>query len=65
MLLLAMRGAGQTDIIVYSDQVGVSIDDFIVPHVQTQLLDIFDIEQVEVLRGPQVHFLVKILLLEW
>lgn len=50
----AMRGAGQTDIIVYSDpQVGVSIDDFIVPHVQTQLLDIFDIEQVEVLRGPQ------------
>ena len=50
----AMRGAGQTDIIVYSDpQVGVAIDDFIVPHVQTQLLDIFDIEQVEVLRGPQ------------
>ncbi|MGC6471857.1 MAG: TonB-dependent receptor [Parvibaculales bacterium] len=50
----AMRGAGQTDIIVYSDpQVGVAIDDFIVPHVQTQLLDVFDIEQVEVLRGPQ------------
>ena len=50
----SMRGAGQTDIIVYSDpQVGVAIDDFIVPHVQTQLLDVFDIEQVEVLRGPQ------------
>ena len=50
----SMRGAGQTDIIVYSDpQVGVAIDDFTVPHVQTQLLDVFDIEQVEVLRGPQ------------
>jgi len=50
----AMRGAGQTDIIVYSEpSVGVVIDDFVVPHVQTQLLDIFDIEQVEVLRGPQ------------
>ncbi len=50
----AIRGAAQTDIIVYSEsQVGVVIDDFYVPHVQTQLLDLFDIEQVEVLRGPQ------------
>ncbi|MEM1103609.1 MAG: TonB-dependent receptor plug domain-containing protein, partial [Pseudomonadota bacterium] len=50
----AIRGAAQTDIIVYSEsQVGVTVDDFVVPSVQTQLLDLFDIEQVEVLRGPQ------------
>ncbi|MEM9170881.1 MAG: TonB-dependent receptor, partial [Pseudomonadota bacterium] len=50
----AIRGAAQTDIIVYSEpQVGVTLDDFVVPHVQTQLLDLFDVEQVEVLRGPQ------------
>ena len=50
----AIRGAAQTDIIVYSEpQVGVTLDDFVVPHVQTQLLDLFDIEQVEILRGPQ------------
>ncbi len=50
----AMRGAAETDIIVYFDpKVGVIVDDFVVPHVQTQLLEPFDIEQVEVLRGPQ------------
>lgn len=50
----AIRGAAQTDIIVYSEsQVAVTIDDFVVPSVQTQLLDLFDVEQIEVLRGPQ------------
>jgi iron complex outermembrane recepter protein len=50
----AMRGVGQTAIIVYADShVGVTVDDFVVPHVQTQLLEMFDIEQIEVLRGPQ------------
>jgi iron complex outermembrane receptor protein len=50
----AIRGVGQTDIIVYLDSpVAVNIDDFVMPSVQTQLLDTFDIEQVEVLRGPQ------------
>ena len=50
----AIRGAGETDIIVYFDpKVSVLMDDFVVPHVQTQLLEPFDIESVEVLRGPQ------------
>ena len=50
----AMRGVGLTDIIVYQDSpVAVNIDDFVMPSVQTQLLDTFDIERVEVLRGPQ------------
>ncbi|MGI9229227.1 MAG: TonB-dependent receptor [Gammaproteobacteria bacterium] len=50
----AMRGASETDIIVYFDpKVAVILDDFVVPHVQTQLLEPFDVESVEVLRGPQ------------
>ena len=50
----AMRGAAETDIIVYFDpKVGVILDDFVIPHVQTQLLEPFDIEGIEVLRGPQ------------
>ncbi|QQN75126.1 TonB-dependent receptor [Croceicoccus sp. YJ47] len=50
----AMRGVGQTSIIVYFEPpVAVLVDDFVVPSVQTQLLDTFDVEQVEVLRGPQ------------
>ncbi len=50
----AMRGVGVTDIIVYQDSpVGVQVDDFVMPSVQTQLLDTFDIARVEVLRGPQ------------
>jgi iron complex outermembrane receptor protein len=50
----AMRGVGLTDIIVYQDApVAVQVDDFVMPSVQTQLLDTFDIQRVEVLRGPQ------------
>ncbi len=50
----AMRGVGLTDIIVYQDApVSVQIDDFVIPSVQTQLLDTFDIEAIEFLRGPQ------------
>jgi iron complex outermembrane receptor protein len=50
----AMRGVGNTDIIVYNEApVAVLIDDFVMPSVQTQLLDPFDVEEIEVLRGPQ------------
>lgn len=50
----AIRGVGQTSIIVYFEPpVAVLVDDFVVSSVQTQLLDAFDVDQVEVLRGPQ------------
>jgi iron complex outermembrane receptor protein len=50
----AMRGVGQTDIIVYNEApVGVIVDDFVMPNVQTQILDAFDVSSIEVLRGPQ------------
>jgi len=50
----AMRGVGNTDIIVYNEApVSVLVDDFVMPSVQTQLLDPFDVESIEVLRGPQ------------
>ncbi|MBT4518702.1 MAG: TonB-dependent receptor [Halieaceae bacterium] len=50
----AMRGVSETTIIVYKESpVGVTIDDFVVNHVQTQNLEMFDIAQIEVLRGPQ------------
>ena len=50
----AMRGVGNTDIIVYNEApVAVLLDDFVMPSVQTQLLDPFDVQTVEVLRGPQ------------
>jgi iron complex outermembrane recepter protein len=50
----SLRGVGQNNIIVYFEPpVAVLVDDFVVPSVQTQLLDTFDVQQVEVLRGPQ------------
>jgi iron complex outermembrane recepter protein len=50
----AMRGVGQSNLIVYYEPpVGVLVDDFVLSSVQTQLLDTFDVAQVEVLRGPQ------------
>ncbi len=50
----AIRAASQTDILVYWEPpVGMLVDDFVVPHMQTQLLEPYDIEQVEILRGPQ------------
>jgi iron complex outermembrane receptor protein len=50
----AMRGVTETSIIVYKESpVGVTLDDFVIPHIQTSNLEMFDIENIEVLRGPQ------------
>jgi iron complex outermembrane receptor protein len=50
----AMRGVGQNAILLYIEPpVGVIVDDFVYSSIQSQLLDPFDIAQVEVLRGPQ------------
>jgi iron complex outermembrane receptor protein len=50
----ALRGIGQNTIIVYFDSpVAVLVDDFVMPSVETQLLDPFDLQNIEVLRGPQ------------
>ncbi len=50
----AMRGVSETTIIVYKESpVGVTLDDFVLPSIQTSNLEMFDIEQIEVLRGPQ------------
>jgi iron complex outermembrane receptor protein len=50
----AIRGVGQTDIIVYQEApVSVVVDDFVLPSTQTQLLDTFDLQRIEILRGPQ------------
>ncbi|MEJ8567348.1 TonB-dependent receptor [Elongatibacter sediminis] len=50
----AMRGVSETTIILYKESpVGVTIDEFVVPHIQTSNLEMFDIEAIEVLRGPQ------------
>ena len=50
----AMRGTSETTIILYKESpVGVTLDEFVVPHMATSNLEVFDIESIEVLRGPQ------------
>jgi iron complex outermembrane recepter protein len=50
----SMRGTTETSIILYKESpVGVTLDEFVVPVLQTSNLEMFDIESVEVLRGPQ------------
>ncbi|MFT4768759.1 MAG: iron complex outermembrane receptor protein [Glaciecola sp.] len=50
----AIRGVGQNGIILYfENQVGVIVDDFVIPHIQTANIEMLDIESVEILRGPQ------------
>lgn len=50
----AIRGVGQNGIILYfENQVGVIVDDFVIPHIQTANVEMLDIQGVEILRGPQ------------
>lgn len=50
----AIRGIGQNSIILYyENQVGVVVDDFVIPHIQTANIEMLDIASVEILRGPQ------------
>jgi len=49
-----IRGTGTISILTTQDpSVGILIDEFALNHVQTQFVELFDIEQVEVYRGPQ------------
>lgn len=49
-----IRGTGSTSILVLQDtSVGITVDDFALGSVQSQFLELFDLERVEVYRGPQ------------
>jgi iron complex outermembrane receptor protein len=49
-----IRGTGSISILTTQDaSVGISIDDFALNHVQAQFVELFDVAQVEVYRGPQ------------
>ncbi len=51
---IGIRGQTTGDIILtFEPAVGVIVDDFVTAHVQSQLFDLFDVERIEVLRGPQ------------
>ena len=49
-----IRGTGSVSILVTEDpSVAFLVDDFGLNHVQSQFVEMFDIEQIEVYRGPQ------------
>lgn len=49
-----VRGTGTISILTTQDpSVGILVDEFALNHVQTQFVELFDLEQVEVYRGPQ------------
>ncbi|MEM9880271.1 MAG: TonB-dependent receptor plug domain-containing protein, partial [Pseudomonadota bacterium] len=49
-----LRGVGQNDSLAFADAgVGVYVDDVFVARSQAAFLELFDVERVEVLRGPQ------------
>ncbi|MCP5182185.1 MAG: TonB-dependent receptor [Pseudomonadales bacterium] len=49
-----IRGTGTISILTTQDpSVGIMIDEFALNHVQTQLVELYDIQQVEIYRGPQ------------
>jgi iron complex outermembrane receptor protein len=49
-----MRGSGKITILLTDDpSLGFVVDEFGLNHVQSQFVEMFDIEQIEVFRGPQ------------
>ena len=49
-----IRGTGQNSILVTQDSsVVVSVDDFALSNVQAQFVELFDVDRVEIYRGPQ------------
>lgn len=49
-----IRGTGSTSILVMQDtSVGITVDDFGIGSVQSQFVELFDVEQIEIYRGPQ------------
>ena len=49
-----IRGTGQNSILVTQDSsVPIIVDEFGLNHVQSQFVELFDVERVEVYRGPQ------------
>ncbi len=49
-----IRGTGSISILTTQDSsVGILIDEFSLNHVQSQFVELFDLQQVEVYRGPQ------------
>lgn len=53
-LAVGIRGTGTNDIITTIDSaVGIVVDEFAIAHTQGQIVDPFDVEAIEILRGPQ------------
>lgn len=52
--VIFIRGIGQNDSLAFADAaVGVYVDDVFIARSQAAFLDLFDVDRVEVLRGPQ------------